>query len=171
MCDGVCLGVNVVNTNWSRRLPLWGGRGRARGRGRTQPGTEDSGLLALRSDLAQQADPSNVMWFKKIRCLKIKAWVSSKPHIGDIKETYAGFHFCRKGSWIAFHTHCKDTILKIWNKYSQKRNCVASVPISTFMYLWAIYIFPRSICLFCCRQMCGPILGIYKSLTDTWMWK
>jgi hypothetical protein len=25
-------------------------------------------------------------------------------------------------------------------------------PISTFMCLWAIYIFPRSICLFCCRK-------------------
>ncbi len=44
-------------------------------------------------------------------------------------------------------------------------------PISTFMCLWAISIFPQSICLFCCRKICGPILRIYKSLTDTWMWK
>ncbi len=38
------------------------------------------------------------------------------------------------------------------NKYRQKRNCTAIVPVSTFMYLWAIYILPPSICLFCCRK-------------------
>jgi hypothetical protein len=67
--------------------------------------------------------------------------------------------------------HCKDTIPKIRNKYSQKRHCAALVLISTFMCLWAIYIFPWSACLFCWRKICGPILGLYKSLTDTWMWK
>jgi hypothetical protein len=44
-------------------------------------------------------------------------------------------------------------------------------PHSTLMYLWAIYIFPRFVCLFCCRKINGPILGIYKLLTDTWVWK
>ncbi len=73
--------------------------------------------------------------------------------------------------WKGSHSHCKDTIPKIRNKFPQKRNCAASVPISTFMRLWAIYIFPGSVCLFCCRKIRGPILGIYKSLIDTWMWK
>jgi hypothetical protein len=41
----------------------------------------------------------------------------------------------------------------------------------TLLYLWEIYKFPGLVCLFCCRGICGPILGIYKLLTDTWMWK
>ncbi len=52
----------------------------------------------------------------------------------------------------AFKVHCKELITKIQNKCSQKRNCASKVPISLFMCLWAIYIFPRSICLFCHRK-------------------
>ncbi len=37
--------------------------------------------------------------------------------------------------------------------YSQKWNCVASFPISTFMYLWAVYELPQLVHLFCCRQI------------------
>ncbi len=48
--------------------------------------------------------------------------------------------------------HCKELIPKIVNEYSQKRKCAASVPIYTFVCLWSIYIFPWSICLFCCRK-------------------
>ena len=48
--------------------------------------------------------------------------------------------------------HCKDTIPKIWNKYSQERNIGVSVLIATFMSLWANYIFPRWVCLFCWRK-------------------
>jgi hypothetical protein len=47
---------------------------------------------------------------------------------------------------------CKGKLPKFRNKYSQKRNIGVSVPISTFMRLWVIYIFPRSVCLFCWRK-------------------
>ncbi len=52
-----------------------------------------------------------------------------------------------------------------------KKYCTASVPISTLMCLWAIYIILWSVGLFCYSNMCGLILGIFKSFTDTWMWK
>ncbi len=58
-----------------------------------------------------------------------------------------------------------------WNSYFQNRIIMFCLPVPTLVYLWAIYIFPGSVCLFCCREICGPILGIYKMLTDTWMWK
>ncbi len=48
--------------------------------------------------------------------------------------------------------HCKDKMPKIWNLYSQTRNIGVSVPISTLMCLWASYIFPRWVCLFCWRK-------------------
>jgi hypothetical protein len=70
--------------------------------------------------------------------------------------------------------HCNDTIPKIWNKYSQKRNWATSIPISTFLCLWAIYILPRSVCLFCCRKISGLILESINRLQThkcgNWDW-
>jgi hypothetical protein len=57
------------------------------------------------------------------------------------------------------HIHCKEPIPKIRNKFSQKRNkysqkwnCAATVSISKFLCLLAIYIFPPSISLFYSRK-------------------
>ncbi len=47
---------------------------------------------------------------------------------------------------------------------SPKGNCAASVPVSTFMCLWAV----RSTYLFSCSRIGRPIRGIYKWLTETW---
>jgi hypothetical protein len=57
------------------------------------------------------------------------------------------------------------------NGYFQNRIIMFCLPVPTLIHLWEIYIFPGSRCPFFCREICGLILGIYKSLTDTWMWK
>jgi hypothetical protein len=59
---------------------------------------------------------------------------------------------------------------KILNKFSQKRNCAASVPISTLLSLSDLYISTIGLPILL-QEKCRPILGIYKLLTDTWMWK
>ncbi len=58
------------------------------------------------------------------------------------------------------------TATKIPLMYSFSGNSAASAPISTFMCLWAIYIVHIS-----SSRIGRPIVGIYKSLTDAWMWK
>ncbi len=62
------------------------------------------------------------------------------------------------------------TVPKIWFMYSQK---LTVRPCSQFLHscICDRYIFPGSVCLFSCSKIDRMILGIYKSFTDTWMWK
>ncbi len=39
-----------------------------------------------------------------------------------------------------------------WNCYFQNRIIMFHLPVRTLIYLWEIYIFPKSVCLCCCRK-------------------
>ncbi len=39
--------------------------------------------------------------------------------------------------------------------YFQNRIIMFCLPVPSLIYLWEIYIFPGSVCLFCCRETCG----------------
>ncbi len=68
--------------------------------------------------------------------------------------------------FISLAPHCEDKIPKFRNKYSQKRNIGVSVPISTLMRLWVIYIFPIGLPI-----LLEEICRVVDPLTDTRMWK
>jgi hypothetical protein len=63
---------------------------------------------------------------------------------------------------------CWCTATKIQFICSFSGNCAASVPIFTFICLWAI---PRIGPHISCRRIGRSIEGTYKSLTDTWIWQ
>jgi hypothetical protein len=80
------------------------------------------------------------------------------------QTTFTAIFSAKKGHRTC-RVHCKERMPKIWSKCSQKRNIAVWVPVSTFMCLWAMGL------PFLLEEICGLMLGIYKSLTDTWMWK
>ncbi len=63
-------------------------------------------------------------------------------------------------------THCNGNSLYVFLFWELR----GSAPISTFMCLWAIYIVSIGPHISSSRKG-RPIVGIYNSLTDTWMWK
>ncbi len=64
---------------------------------------------------------------------------NTKLDICGHKKENTNIWMLSKYLMTTYTLHCKDTIPQIRNKYSPRRNCAASVPMSTFMCLWAIY--------------------------------
>ncbi len=58
-----------------------------------------------------------------------------------------------------FFINRAHTAKQIRIMYSQKSNCAALFPVSILIHLWAIYIFPGSVHLFCCSKIDRPIRG------------
>ncbi len=86
-------------------------------------------------------------------------------------------HLCRSSNFVAYRVptlHMKgwwESNINVWFPfmYSQKWNCYFQYRIIMFCPPVPIYSTHISVCLFCSREICGLILGIYKSLTNTWM--
>ncbi len=84
-------------------------------------------------------------------------------------------------NFLIYRTNIISTIFKhCWVQGVHRALHCNENHISIFLFqfphmmgLWAIYIFPWSIHIFffSCSRIGISIMGIYKSRTDTWMWK
>ncbi len=67
---------------------------------------------------------------------------------------------------------CYATLQRQFRLYIPFLGIARPQPQFPVMYLWVIYISPGSVYFYISSSRTGrPIVGIYNSLTDTWMWK
>ncbi len=88
-------------------------------------------------------------------------WGQQKDFISDIVffQHQGGMRLkVRRHFYSALQRHNTDNSKQI---FPEKKLCYQSQILHSYMFLWAIYIFPQSVCLFCCRKIGGPILEIY----------
>jgi len=85
----------------------------------------------------------------------------------EIKQYYE----CSDRFCLMTYSTFSNTATAIPFIYSFSGNSAAPAPISTFMCLWAIIYIPRIGPHISSSRKGRPIVGIYNSLTDTWMWK
>jgi hypothetical protein len=64
-------------------------------------------------------------------------------------------------------THCNENPIYVF----PEKELRGLNPDFTFMCLWMIYVSTGSVHIFSCSRIGRPMVGIYKSLTDTGMWK
>ncbi len=78
----------------------------------------------------------------------------------------------RQFSWNC-ESKLQRTNTENWKQICPEKNCAGTVPVSTSMCLIMsdLYYIPTIDLAVLLQEICGPILGIYNSLTFTWMRK
>ncbi len=148
-CDFVCVCCNLQGTQ-SRQFQCTNHQQLLK-----EPGTLSTCHIAMGYDIEWRDEtspyvPSRNVFTGFLRFIVPETNVSWKVKRGDRSP------LSQYLSVIDEHTAPKIRFI-----YSHKWSCTASFPIPTFMYIWAIYIFPGSVCIFGCSKIGKPILGIY----------
>ncbi len=102
----------------------------------------------------------NVLWFyeytyntwSKMKILPLHWVFPMRPALTEL----ATAEYCKKISRTA-----KTQYRKFKQIFPEKELRGLSPNFHTFMCLWVIYVFPGLARLFCCRRICGRLLGIY----------